>query len=142
MKLTSEQVERTLMQFEAHAVPNNHPVVPQLSEMFGDHTFFLDSNGLNILEPIEAGPEAGVQPAQVVNLANWSDATLTKLAPHEPEPTDAVVDLGLRRCRLQALIECCCRDERRAWRGYFGSAPPARIASPHFPELAFHEAAR
>jgi hypothetical protein len=94
MKLTSEQVERTLMQFEAHAVPNNHPVVPQLSEMFGDHTFFLDSKGLNILEPIEAGSEAGVQPAQVVNLANWSDATLTKLAPHEPEPTDAVVDLG------------------------------------------------
>jgi hypothetical protein len=94
MKLTSEQVERTLMQFEAHAVPSNHPVVPQLSEMFGDHTFFLDGNGLNIVEPIEAGPEAGIRPAQVVNLANWSDATLTKLTPHEPEPTDAVVDLG------------------------------------------------
>ena len=28
--------------------------LPQLSEMFGDHTFFLDSNGLNIVEPIEA----------------------------------------------------------------------------------------
>ena len=94
MKLTSEQVERTLTQFEAHAVPSNHPAVPQLKELFGEHTFFLDSNGLNIVEPIEAGPEAGVQPAQIVNLANWSDATLTKLTPHEPEPTEAVVDLG------------------------------------------------
>ena len=94
MKLTSAQVERTLTQFEAQAVPSNHPAVAQLSEMFGDHTFFLDSNGLNIVEPIEAAPDAGVQPAQVVNLANWADETLTKLAPHEPEPTNAVVDLG------------------------------------------------
>ena len=94
MKLTSAQVERTLTQFEAQAVPANHPAVAQLSEMFGDHTFFLDSNGLNIVEPIEAGPDTGTQPAQVVNLANWADETLTKLAPHEPEPTNAVVDLG------------------------------------------------
>jgi hypothetical protein len=96
MKLTSAQVERTLRQFEAQAVPNNHPAVAQLSEMFGDHTFFLDSNGLNIVEPIEAGPEAGAQPAQVVNLANWADEALTRLAPHEPEPTNAVVDLGAK----------------------------------------------
>ena len=96
MKLTSEQVEQTLTQFEAHAVPSNHPAVPQLSEMFGDHTFFLDGNGLNIVEPVESAPEAGVQQGQVVNLANWTDATLTKLAPHEPEPTDAVVDLGAK----------------------------------------------
>jgi hypothetical protein len=94
MKLTSEQVERTLTQLEAQAVPSNHPAVPQLSEMFGDHTFFLDSNGLNIVEPIEAGPSTGAQPAQVVNLANWADETLTRLAPHEPEPTEAIVDLG------------------------------------------------
>ena len=94
MKLTSEQVERTLSQFEAHAVPSDHPAVPQLSEMFGDHTFFIDSHGLNIVEPIEAGPEAGR--AQIVNLADWTDASLTKLAPHEPQPTDAVVDLASR----------------------------------------------
>jgi len=29
----------------------------------------------------------------VVNLANWSDAQLTSLAPHEPEPTEVVVIL-------------------------------------------------
>jgi hypothetical protein len=94
MKLTSAQTERTLSQFEAHPVPSSHPMVPELNEVFGDHTFFLDSKGLNIVEPIAAVPEAGAQAARVVNLANWSDATLTKLTPHEPEPTDAIIDLG------------------------------------------------
>ena len=51
MKLTSAQVERTLSQLaEGQAIPDSHPVVPQLNELFGDHTFFLDSNGLNIVE--------------------------------------------------------------------------------------------
>jgi hypothetical protein len=93
MKLTSAQVERTLSQFEAEAIPDTHPVVPQLNELFGNHTFFLDSNGLNIVEPAAEVPGAGTQEARVVNLANWSDATLTSLAPHEPEPTGAVIEL-------------------------------------------------
>jgi hypothetical protein len=93
MKLTSAQVERTLSQFEAQAIPEDHPVVPQLNSLFGDHTFFLDSNGLNIVEPAEA-PRTGSDAGKVVNLANWSDANPTKLEPHEPEPTDVVVTLG------------------------------------------------
>jgi hypothetical protein len=92
MKLTSAQVETTLSQFEAQAIPDSHPVVPQLNELFGDHTFFLDGNGLNVVEPIAEAPEA--QAARVVNLANWSDANLTSLAPHEPEPTGAIIELG------------------------------------------------
>jgi hypothetical protein len=55
MKLTSAQVERTLTQFEGDVIPDNHPVVPQLNSMFGEHTFFLDSHGLNIVEPAEVG---------------------------------------------------------------------------------------
>ena len=78
MKLTSAQVERTLGQFEAQAIPDDHPVVPQLNDLFGEHTFFLDSNGLNI----------------VMNLASWSDANPTDLELHDPEPTDVVITLG------------------------------------------------
>jgi hypothetical protein len=96
MKLTSAQVERTLSQFEAQALPDSHPMVPRLNELFGDHTFFLDSNGLNIVEPAGADSGAGAQAGRVVNLANWSDANLTKLSPHEPEPTDSIVELGLK----------------------------------------------
>jgi hypothetical protein len=90
MKLTSAQVERTLTQFEGEAIPDNHPVVPQLNSVFGEHTFFLDSHGLNILEPAEASA-AGIQSAKVVNLANWSDANPKRLEAHQPEPTDVVV---------------------------------------------------
>jgi hypothetical protein len=93
MKLNSAQVERTLSQFEAVALPEDHPVVPQLHEMYGDHTFFLDSNGLNIIEPAEAS-QPGVQAVRVVSLANWGDSNMTSLAPHEPEPMDTVFEIG------------------------------------------------
>ncbi len=59
MKLTSAQVERTLGQFEARAIPDDHPVIPQLNDLFGEHTFFLD--------------------------LSWSDDDPTGLELHEPE---------------------------------------------------------
>jgi len=55
MKLTSAQIERTLNQFEAQAIPEDHPLLPRLNELFGDHTFFIDSDGLNIVEPKNSG---------------------------------------------------------------------------------------
>src|SRR5690349_11037992 len=100
MKLTSAQVERTLSQFQAEAIPDDHPVIPQLNNLFGEHTFFLDSLGLNIVEPADAGAErptgraSPTQSAKVVNLATWSDDNPTRLEPHEPELTDVVVVLG------------------------------------------------
>jgi hypothetical protein len=93
MKLSSARVERTLSQFEAQAIPDNHPVVPQLNRLFGDHTFFLDSSGLSIVEP--AAPNAtGGQAGKIVKLASWSEGNPTSLEPHDPEPTDLVVALG------------------------------------------------
>ena len=97
MKLNATQLERTMNQFEAQALPDNHPAVPELSNLFGDHTFLLDSNGLNILEPAEEIPQRGVQAARVINLANWSDDNLNKLSPHEPEPTGAIIELPVSR---------------------------------------------
>ena len=93
MRLTSAMVERTLSQFEAEAIPDNHPMVPQLRGLFGDHTFFLDGNGLNIVEPVEPVEEE-VEVGQVINLAVWKDENPPTLALHEPEPTDVVVVLG------------------------------------------------
>jgi hypothetical protein len=94
MKLNSAQVEQTLTQFQAHVIPEDHPVVPTLNELFGDHTFFLDDNGLNVIEPKES-TRAGVSSATVVNVASWN-AELTSLAPHDPEPTEVVVMLESR----------------------------------------------
>jgi hypothetical protein len=92
MKLSSAQLERTLSQFEAQAIPDDHPLVPRLNELFGDHTFFLNSARLNVVEPNESA-DAVTQAGTVVNLANWSDAHLSSLALHEPEPTEIVVVL-------------------------------------------------
>ena len=97
MKLNSAQVERTMSQFEVQALPDNHPAIPELNELFGEHTFLLDSNGLNILEPADEAPQGRVQKARVVNLANWSGENLTKLTPHAPQPTGTIVELAASR---------------------------------------------
>lgn len=94
MKLTSTQVERTLGQIEAQAIPDDHPVISQLNHLFGEHTFFLDSNGLNIVEPAESAEAGIVQSAKIVNLASWNADD--DLEPHEPKPTDVVIVLGVR----------------------------------------------
>jgi hypothetical protein len=93
MKLASMLVEKTLSQFDAKAIPDDHPIVPQLTKVFGDHTFFLDENGLNIVEPTEPTDE-GAAAGMVMNVANWSDEDQTSLAPHRPDATDIVVVLG------------------------------------------------
>lgn len=93
MRLTSTLVQRTLSQFEAQAIPDNHPSMPDLSRTFGDHTFFIDGDGLKIVEravPEEDGQETG----QVVKVASWQDANRTSLVAHPPEPTDVTVELG------------------------------------------------
>jgi hypothetical protein len=61
MKMSFQMVERALSQFEAEAVPENHPAVTQLNRLF------------------------------VVKLASWSDSSHTTLAPHPPEATDLVI---------------------------------------------------
>ncbi len=92
MKLNSAQIERTLHQFDAEAIPPEHPVISKLERLFGDHTYFLDDNGLNIVEPVEAEQTDG-RLGVVVNLASWSDANAASLQPHEPEPTELLIDL-------------------------------------------------
>jgi hypothetical protein len=92
MRLTSAQVERALDQFEAQAIPEDHPVAAQLNDLFGDHTFFLDTKGLNVVEPVD--PVIDTETAKVVNLADWADDSLTRLAPHPPQVTEIVIALG------------------------------------------------
>jgi hypothetical protein len=94
MRLTSEQVERTLAQFDAQPIPEDHPALPRLNEVFGDHTFFLDASGLNVVEPTAVSVDSGAATGQVIKIAGWSDEQLTQLAPHPPEPTDLVVVIG------------------------------------------------
>jgi hypothetical protein len=92
MKMNSAQIEQTLQQFKAQAIPGGHPVMPQLQRLFGDHTYFLDGKGLNIVEPVDE--ERDGRRAVVVNLADWDNrAEKNNLEPHPPEVTDLVIDL-------------------------------------------------
>ena len=93
MRLTTRQIEHTLNQIEAQPIPEDSPVIPQLSRTFGDHTFFLDKEGLNIVETID-DPEHDGETATLIKLGSWADANHTTLATHEPQVTDVVVEVG------------------------------------------------
>ena len=92
MKLTSARVRQTLDQFQAQPIPSDHPAVPELNRVFGEHTFFVNEDGLHVVEvagPLRNGAESGT----VVKLARWKDEERTRLAPQTPEPIDVVVIL-------------------------------------------------
>ena len=67
-------------------------------KLFGDHTYFLDGNGLNIVEPSPAAlnvPSSDIgEMGVVVNIANWTGSDPPKLEVHEPERTDSMVSLA------------------------------------------------
>src|SRR5215813_9081789 len=90
MRLSPSRIEQTLSCFDAKVLPDNHPAASKIKELWGDHTYFLAVNGLNIVEPLsrDSGAEAGA----VINVASWSDSKATSLTPHEPETTEIVVE--------------------------------------------------
>lgn len=97
MRLTTKQIEHTLDQIPAQAIPDDNPVMAQLNQTYGDHTFFLDHDGLHIVETVAAnddGLDTALQTANVVRLASWTDGGRTTLAAHEPEVTETTVDIG------------------------------------------------
>jgi hypothetical protein len=54
MKLSSASVDQARNQVSAQPIPDDHPVAPQLAQLFGKHTFFLDEEGLLIIEPVDS----------------------------------------------------------------------------------------
>ncbi|RZN14290.1 hypothetical protein [Bradyrhizobium sp. Leo121] len=92
MKLNEAQITRTLSQFQAQVLAEDHPAVAQFREMFGQHTFFLDARGLHVLELLEI-PGMEAEEGEVISLADWTDADFTTLRTHRPEPTGVVVRL-------------------------------------------------
>ena len=47
MKLSSEKLGSVLEQIDADVIPDDHPSLPRLREVFGDHTFFVDDRPHN-----------------------------------------------------------------------------------------------
>jgi hypothetical protein len=88
MKLNSQLVERTLSQIPAAVIPDDHPMLPALKGLFGDHTFFVDASGLSIVERREEKPRTG----EMVTLANWDEGDPSRLVCHMPDSTDLVIE--------------------------------------------------
>ena len=92
MKLTPVQIKQVEDQTESCPIPDDEPVVGQLTEIFGAHTFYLQTDGLHILV-LHAGHLTENLVANVVKVAGWSDGEAAALVKQEPEPTDIYVDL-------------------------------------------------
>lgn len=114
MKLSTMRIQQALDQFgsDTAVIPESHPKAGELEDIFGAHTFFLDKEGLEIIEPVAArkatlpdkeGLEI-IEPVaareatqkleevgQVIRVAMWNDAARTTLAAAPPETTGVVV---------------------------------------------------
>lgn len=89
MRLSGPQTLRVQQATGASVVPEDNPSMPALKQNFGDHTFFLDADGLHIWEsvsdePSEDGKLVGVR------IASWTDEEKTSLVPHEPAPSQVI----------------------------------------------------
>ena len=89
MKLDAAQQRKVQEQVGAAAVPEEHPAADDLKEAFGDHTFFLDSDGLNIVEP-NPGPESSS--GVLVKVASWANEERTELMSHAPQVLQVTVE--------------------------------------------------
>lgn len=93
MKLSNVRIQQALDQLEARTVvvPEQHPKTAELNEIFGEHTFFLDDEGLEIIEPAALEDGMKENAGEVIKIAMWNDASRTVLAPHPAEATGNVV---------------------------------------------------
>lgn len=88
MKLDGAQLKHVEDQLGVEAVPDENDAIPKLKEVFGDHSFFVDAAGLNVVEPAPTDASRGA----VLKLASWTEDG-QGLQTHEPEVLDVVVSM-------------------------------------------------
>lgn len=92
MKLTTDQVDAVARQTGAQPIPHDNPPQEALQNVFGDHTFYADPNGLHVLEEVETAETDPAQ-AEVIQIASWANEEMDELQPIEPRRTGAVLPL-------------------------------------------------
>lgn len=89
MKLSESQIRKVEAQSGATVISHDHPSLAELESEFGEHTFFIDDDGLHMWgRPTGSESESGV--LMGCRLAIWSDDKKTALVPHEPMPTQII----------------------------------------------------
>jgi len=92
MKLTANISERIEDLIGVEPISEAHPVLADLVDYFGEHTFFLTPDGLLVWELAE-NSEADEELLVAVRVAQWADDDRSKLAPHPPETTQTAITL-------------------------------------------------
>lgn len=93
MKLNDDQIGRIESQYEVSPIPESEPIVGELSEIFGEHTFYLGENGLVVWDRVD-GEEQAPDRLMAVQVAAWSDETRSAMRVHEPVSTGIVASMG------------------------------------------------
>ncbi len=70
MKLSSPQIEKICSQTSLEVVREDGSAAAELSRHFGEHTFFVDPNGLFVVEAENEGNKA-----QPLLVAEWGERT-------------------------------------------------------------------
>lgn len=89
MRLSELQMQRVQEETGASVVPEDNPSMPALKQNFGDHTFFLDADGLHIWESVAENPDDKAKLVGV-RIASWSSDEKKSLVPHEPAPSQVL----------------------------------------------------
>lgn len=89
MKLNDAQITEVERQTGMEPIADDNPAVEALTGHFGDHTFYVDSEGLYVWERV--GSETAGQPVTALQVARWTGDERTELRLHEPEPTNVVL---------------------------------------------------
>ena len=93
MKLNDDQVQQVGNQTGLQPIPDDNPATPRLQERFGEHTFYLDANGLYIWEPVDDVEDAN-EPVAAIMLAAWEGEDKQALKPTTPTRSQVVVELA------------------------------------------------
>lgn len=95
MKLTDPQIAQVKEQIGVEPVPAGSQTTELLTKHFGDHTFYVDEQGLHIFQSEETEPESGPCNVRPVRVASWANEKKDALAPHDPVvgSSAAVIDI-------------------------------------------------
>lgn len=96
MKLSNAQIAAVEQATGANPIPAEDPATEKLSEVVGDHTFYVDQQGLVVLE----SPEAAATPdetLEIVRVGTWVEGEQQQLALTPPQRTGQVLDLSAHR---------------------------------------------
>ncbi len=86
MRLSELQTRQVQEHTGADLIPDDNPTIPALRRSFGDHTFFIDNDGLHIWESVDEDTSDGAKLIGV-RIASWSDEEKPSLVAHEPAPS-------------------------------------------------------